>query len=394
MKFEQDPRFTFETFIVGAGSRMAAAAARRAAQSPGTSYNPLFIYGGRGVGKTHLLCAVGALARTVRPDIRVVFESAEGLVDGLTKAIGGGTVEEFREHYVNAELILLDDVQELAGKTRTQDEVLRLLKEIDLSTTQVVVAADRLASEIPDLTAELRSRFTGGLTVDIAPPEREVRLAVVSQAADARGARLEPGVAEAIAELSSLDLQEVQERVGQVASLQEDEDRRVYAREVATLLGGGETSATGDEFSAFLTDISFTVEQLVEAAPWRRTLAEAILRWEGEGVRTHRLEEALQTDSAPDVAALVEIFTADVARLATIRTELAELDAEAAASPLLRDPDRLTEAEALLRTAQERKVAPPVVPAGPPIDRWYFANPEKVLWSWVALEDRLAEDLG
>jgi hypothetical protein len=171
------------------------------------------------------------------------------------------------------------------------------------------------------------------------------------------------------------------------------------AGEVATVLDpAGGAAAGGDEFSAFLFDIASTVEQLVEAAPWRKTLAEAILRWEGEGVRTRRLEEALETDSAPDVGALVEQFAADVARLRAIEGELRALgDEKAAAAPLLRDPDRVHEAEALLAQVKAPRPAPaaaaPAAPAGARVDRWFF-NREKVAWSWIGLDERIIEEIG
>jgi hypothetical protein len=163
----------------------------------------------------------------------------------------------------------------------------------------------------------------------------------------------------------------------------------VRASEVAALAGLAQSHA--DEFSAFVLDIASTVEQLVEAEPWRKKLAEAILRHEGEGYRTRRLETALEADTAPDVDALLASYAVDLEKLRAIAAEMAELDAEAAGSVVLRDPDRLGEAEALLlgaRAAAERSR-----PAPPPVDRWYANNPEKVAWGWLALEDRLIEEL-
>ncbi|HET6232829.1 MAG TPA: DnaA/Hda family protein [Longimicrobiaceae bacterium] len=399
MTFEQDPRFTFDTFVAGPGSRMAAAAARRAAESPGTSYNPLFLYGGRGVGKTHLLHAVGGLARTVRPDLRVVYQTAEQLVDGLTAAVASGTVEAWRDAYVDAELLLLDDVQMLAGMTRTQDELLRLWDAIDRTRVQFVLAGDRPPPEIDGLSDALRARLSGGLTVDIAPAEVETRLAIVEQAARDGGVELSGGAAEAIAGLPLDGGHDLQRGVGRLGEVQRAEGRPLPADEVASLLAPAEAAAPVDEFSAFLSDIAFTVEQLVEAAPWRKTLAEAILRWEGEGIRCRRLEEALETDSAPDVESLISGFSADVDRLRAAAAELEKIEGRASSSPLLKDPDRAAEAEALVEAARaeaSRRAADPAgKPAepGPRVDRWFF-NAEKVAWSWVALDDRIIEEVG
>lgn len=156
-----------------------------------------------------------------------------------------------------------------------------------------------------------------------------------------------------------------------------------------------ETAPAGpaeDEFSAFLSDIALTVSEVIDEAPWRRRLAAAILRWEGAGVRTRRLEQALDGDAPVDADALVAGFERDAARLAELAAELRALGAAPAGLPL-DDPDRLAELEARLAEARAAAdAAPRAVPAGEG-DAW-FRNPEKLAWDWVALEDRLAEELG
>jgi hypothetical protein len=401
MRFAPDPRFTFDTFVVGPGSRMAAAAARRAAESPGTSYNPLFVYGASGTGKTHLLHAVANLAMTVRPDLGVVCRTAEEVVDSLSAAVAAGTLEQWRDDFLDAGLLLFDDVQFLAGKARTQEELLRLWDAIDRGGAQIILAGDRPPVEIADLDEGLRARLNGGLTVDITPPDAESRAAVVREIAVRERIALAPGAAEAVAVAVAPDGKVMEGALRRVADAQTEQVRVLTAPEVSAVLDpAGDGPSGGDEFSAFLFDIATTVEQLVEAAPWRKTLAEAILRWEGEGVRTRRLEEALETDSAPDVGALVEQFAADVGRLRAIEGELRALgDERAAASPLLRDPDRVHEAEALLVQVKAPRATPAVAapaaapPAGPKVDRWFF-NREKVAWSWIALDERIIEEIG
>jgi hypothetical protein len=131
----------------------------------------------------------------------------------------------------------------------------------------------------------------------------------------------------------------------------------------------------------------------VEEAPWRRRLGEAILRFEGEGIRTRRLETALDADTAPDVDAVLEAFSGDVARLRQLAEELVALTPEAARNPALNDPDRVPEVEALLGAARAA-VAGPAEPAAPAVDRWYYTNAEKVAWGWVGMDDRLLEELG
>lgn len=400
MTFVPDQRFTFDTFVAGSATRMAAAAARRAAESPGTSYNPLYLYGPRGVGKTHLLHAVGALARSVRPELVVLYQDADDLVDALTAAVAAGAVEDWRDTYLYAGLVLLDDVQKLAGKTRTQEEIARVLDELDRALTQVVLAGDRAPAEIAGLSDDLRGRLAGGLSLDLALPEPAARLEIVRRRARQARSVLADGVAELVAELPVRSVPELFEALDRIAERQRSTGRildAAAARELLTpAVAAGES--TPDEFHAFLSDIASTVEQLVEAAPWRRTLAEAILRWEGEGIRTRRLEEALETDSAPDVARLTESFAADVARLRALEAEIRALDENAAANPILRDPERVAEAEALLaslRAEAERRRADPVAAPAPAstIDRW-FLNREKLAWSWVSLDERIIEELG
>jgi chromosomal replication initiator protein len=349
MSVPLDPRFTFESFVVGPGNRLAAAAARRAAESPGTSYNPLVLYSGPGLGKTHLLNAVGHLALDVRPDLKVLYEPLEAFVDRLSAAMASASLSRVREEYTSLGLLLLDDVQFLAGKSRTQDELLRIWDEMSWRNAQVVLASDRPPQEIDGLDERLISRFSGGLIVDISPPDPETRVAIITRKAEERGIELASGVPEALARLSFDSVRDLQGGLNRVLAIQEVEGRRVSPEEVAMLLGIEHVrTASEDEFNAFLSDISFTVAELVETAPWRKKVAEAILRWEGEGLRTRRLEDALEADSAPDVDLLLERFAADADRLYDIEVELTELDPKCAAHPSMRDPDRVAEAEALL----------------------------------------------
>jgi len=393
MKFEQDPRFTFDTFVVGPGNRMAAAAARHVAESPGTSYNPLWVYGAPGTGKSHLLRAVAALASAVRPELRVVVETAEGFASRLSTAIAAGGLEAFRDGVLDSGLLVIDDAEGLAGKARTQEELASLWEEILRHKVQMVFAATLSPGEVPDVDEAFRARLADGLVVDVSPPEPETLRELARRRAAGQGVALENGVDEVLARLPLRGAHELHATVDRIAAVQAERGAPVSAEEVPSIVEG--SAAPNDEFSAFLSDITFTVGQLVEEAPWRKRLAEAILRWEGEGIRTRRLESALDADAAPDVDAVLAGFAADVARLRTVRDQLAALDEKAADSPVLADPDRVSEAEAMLlsaRAAAERKKAQE--PAAPPVDRWYFTNVEKVAWGWVALDDRLIEELG
>ncbi|MEW5928508.1 MAG: DnaA/Hda family protein [Gemmatimonadota bacterium] len=364
-----DPRLTFEGFVVGPSNRLAAAAARRAAESPGTSYNPLVVYGGPGMGKTHLLNAVGHLARSVRPELRVAYRTIEEVVDGVSAALAAGTLDAFRDEYRRVNLLLLDDVQFLGGKGRTQDELLRVWDDMSRAGAQVVLASDRPPGEIEGLDPRLVSRLAAGLLVDVTPPETETRVAIARRMAAERGAELAPGTAEALGGLGWESVRELQGGLNRVLAVQEAEGRPVAAGEVAGLLGMTEERApAADEFGAFLSDITLTVAEMVEAAPWRRALGAAILRWEGEGIRTRRLEDALEADSAPDVDSLLAAFAADVERLRAAEAALRALDPAAAASPVLRDPDRADEAEAWVELARVTAAPLAAPPEGPALD--------------------------
>ena len=395
MIFQQDPRFTFETFVIGPGNRMAAAAARRVAEAPRTAYNPLLIHGVAGSGKTHLLQAVGALALAVRPELRVLYMTADGLVDRVSAAVGSGSMDALRDELLEAELVLLDQVHALAGKARTQQELLALWDELEW-TAQIVLAAE--SADLPGIEPELRARFVRGLAVDlpaVLDDGHEPRQEIARRAAEQRGIALGDGAAAAIARLPVQNAAGLVEAVERVGAAQAERGSTLSAREVAVL--GRPASPpvhTQDEFSAFLSDIAATVEEFVETAPWRKRLAVAILRWEGEGIRTRRLEAALDADTAPDVDAVLASFAEDVEKLRAIRGELEEIRSDSAKSPLLSDPDRVGEAEALLvsaRAAAERR-REEAAKAAPQVDRWYF-NAEKAAWDWLALEDRVIEEL-
>ncbi|HEX2208961.1 MAG TPA: DnaA/Hda family protein [Longimicrobium sp.] len=396
MIFQQDPRFTFETFVVGPGNRMAAAAARRVAEAPRTAYNPLLIHGARGSGKTHLLQAVGALALAVRPELRVMYMTADGLVDRVSAAVGSGSMDALRDELLEAELVLLDEVQTLAGKARTQQELLDLWDELEW-TAQIVLAAQSTSADLPGIEPELRARFTRGLAVDLPAASddgHQSREEIATRAADQRGITLVDGAAAEIARLPVADAASLVQAVERVGQAQTERGGTLSAREVAALNRPEPAVHSVDEFSAFLSDIAATVEEIVETAPWRKRLAEAILRWEGEGIRTRRLEAALDADTAPDVDAVLDAFAADVEKLRAIRAEMETMRSDSARSPLLADPDRVGEAEALLvsaRAAAARK-AEEAARAQPQVDRWYF-NAEKAAWDWLALEDRLIEEL-
>lgn len=174
-----NPHYTFKTFIVGEGNKMAHAAAMAAAESPGTLYNPLFIYGGVGLGKTHLMEAMGNYMKQYKKNVRVKYVTSEEFTNDFINAIQNNTTEQFREEYRNLDLLLIDDIQFLANKEGTQLEFFNTFNALHDNGKQIVLTSDRMPNEIPELKDRLVSRFRWGLTVEITPPDLETRIAIL-----------------------------------------------------------------------------------------------------------------------------------------------------------------------------------------------------------------------
>ena len=178
-------KYTFDTFVIGKGNQMAHAAALVVSEEPGTIYNPLFFYGGVGLGKTHLMHAIGHQYLQLNPGANVKYVTSENFANDFINSIQDRTSESFRQEYRNVDLLLVDDIQFFADKEGTQEEFFHTFNELYDKRKQIVLTSDRLPNEIPKLQERLVSRFAWGLSVDITPPDLETRIAILRKKADA-----------------------------------------------------------------------------------------------------------------------------------------------------------------------------------------------------------------
>jgi len=189
------PKYTFENFIIGASNQFAHAASMAVANQPGENYNPLFIYGGVGLGKTHMVNAIGHQAATKRPALKVLYLSSESFMNELIGSLRRDKMDEFKTKFRNIDILILDDVQFIAGKERTQEEFFHTFNSLYESHKQIVITSDKFPKEIPGLEDRLRNRFEWGLIADIQPPDMETRVAILQKKAESVGFQLPHDVA-------------------------------------------------------------------------------------------------------------------------------------------------------------------------------------------------------
>ena len=205
-----NPRYTFDTFVVGSSNQFAQAACQAVAELPSKAYNPLFIYGGVGLGKTHLLHAVGHQSVKLFPGMAVVYLSSERFTNELINAIRYDRTGEFRARYRTIDLLLIDDIQFISGKERTQEEFFHTFNDLYESRKQIIVSSDSSPKDIPEIEERLRSRFEWGLIADIQPPDFETRVAILKKKAALERVRLADDVAYLIASRVKSNIRELE----------------------------------------------------------------------------------------------------------------------------------------------------------------------------------------
>jgi len=211
-----NPRFTFDTFVVGSSNQFAHAAARAVAESPSRSYNPLFLYGGVGLGKTHLVHAIAHEVLHRSPGARVMYLSAERFLNELINALRFEKMHEFKSRYRELDVLLMDDIQFIAGKDSTQEEFFYTFNALHDAQKQIVVTSDALPKEIPTLEERLRSRFEWGLIADIQPPDLEMKVAILRKKAAAEKTEIPNDVALFIAGTVRSNVRELEGRLNRV----------------------------------------------------------------------------------------------------------------------------------------------------------------------------------
>ncbi len=212
-------KYTFDTFIVGSGNELAYAACRAIAVNPGKKYNPFFVYGGVGIGKTHLAEAVGNEVLANNPDAKVVYISTEQFVQEFLDAIRYKKNTDFAGYYRSADVLIVDDIQFIAGKEKTQEEFFHTFNALHQANKQIIITSDKPPKDIPTLEERLRSRFAWGMSVDMQIPDFETRCAIVQTKAVAQEFELPPDVVEVLAENIKTNIRELEGALNQLVAV-------------------------------------------------------------------------------------------------------------------------------------------------------------------------------
>jgi chromosomal replication initiator protein len=229
-------RNTFDTFVVGSNNQFAHSACFAVAKAPAKTYNPLFIYGGSGLGKTHLLQAIGHHVLNTQKSSRVMYISSEQFTNEFIDAIQNGTLVKFRKKYRQADVLMIDDIQFLAGKERSQEEFFHTFNTLHDGHKQIILSSDRPASEIEKLEQRLVSRFEWGMTAEIQPPDMETRIAILKKKAEGMSIAIEPWIIEFLADKIRNNVRRLEGALMRVASYRSLSDREITREVIENLL--------------------------------------------------------------------------------------------------------------------------------------------------------------
>jgi chromosomal replication initiator protein len=234
-------RYTFENFIVGSGNELAYAACQAISAKPGEKYNPLFLYGGVGIGKTHLMQAVGNEILKTNPNAHVVYISTEQFVQEFLDAIRYKKNTDFADHYRSADVLIVDDIQFIAGKEKTQEEFFHTFNALHQANKQIIISSDKPPKDIPTLEERLRSRFAWGMSIDMQIPDFETRCAIIQTKASNNNMQLPADVTEFLANLVSTNIRELEGVLNQLLAFCEMRGLEPDLQVAQTLLGSEKT---------------------------------------------------------------------------------------------------------------------------------------------------------
>ena len=365
---ELDSRLRFDNFVVGLANRLAVAAARAVAEAPATVYNPLFIYSDSGLGKTHLMSAIGNQVQQRHAGFVVELVTLDTFIEELHAAISRGEAEPLQHQLRDIGLLLIDDIQFLSGQFETQNELLRIFSVLQGAGRQIVMTSDRPPSDIDDVDKRLLSRMAGGLIVDIGQPDYETRIAILNAKCAERGVRFRSGVTEELGRIEFKNVRELQGALNRLIAYQALGGQSLEARDVAAVLGDvadvkppGSAEQPETEFHSFITDIHAVVSLQVDQ--WKGRIAEGIAYWAGEGFRTAALERVLQSPEPPtSVETVLRDFEKSVQHLRDLQRQATAIDRSLASNDVFLDPDRVDDARQVLERAR-RVTAPPPGPS-------------------------------
>lgn len=256
-EFGLNPKYIFESFVVGGGSELAFAASQAVANKPGEAYNPLFIYGGVGLGKTHLLQAIGNHILALRPDTNIMYASAEKFTNDYIASMRDGTAKNFLNKYRNIDVLLIDDIQFIAGKDKSQESFFHTFNDLHQQNKQVVMTSDRPPKAIPALEDRLKSRFEWGMIVDVAPPDLETRIAILQKKCLEKNFSLNQEILRSVAATVQRNIRELEGALNKIIAYHQLKNMEPTLESVKFLLSSLEAQSIHR---------SVTPQQIIEAA--------------------------------------------------------------------------------------------------------------------------------
>ncbi len=267
--FNLNPKYTFETFILGKNSELAYAASQAVAKNPGGQYNPLFIYGGVGLGKTHLMHAVGHSLLSLKPNAKIIYVTSEKFTNDYINSIGQKKIEDFKKNYRSADCLMVDDIQFLAGKEGTQEEFFHTFNELRDNGKQIIITSDRPPKEIPAIEERLVSRFEWGMLADIQAPDLETRMAILRMKMQKRNISISEDVLFYIAENVQNNVRELEGALNRLAVYQQMENRGLILEQaksiLASVIGAKKKITSPKRIAEIVADFyNITTEDLIK----------------------------------------------------------------------------------------------------------------------------------